>query len=383
MDIQILPSIHKVEAPAWDALTDGSPFQRHAFFVALEDNGCLGPESGWVPRYLCFYERDALVGCMSAFVKTHSMGEFVYDFGWARSAQSYGIPYYPKLVIGAPFSPVAGQRVHARTDAHRRAMLEALPRIAKKLGCAGTHILFPRLDEASIAPEYGAFVRHAFQFQWHNEDYTTFDDYLAKLRSRRRKEVRRERRSVASQGIEVRALDGASVPQSYVRKIFELYLATVRQYSWGQAYLTEGFFRQVLETMPEHVVFFGAYRDGELVAGAFCLRDETTLYGRYWGSFVDAPHLHFETSLYAPMEWAIKQGIRCIEPGAGGEHKFSRGFLPTKTYSAHWHGHEGFHAALDDFCQREARAVDAHIAHLLKEETPFHRQPSGEGADSE
>lgn len=383
MDIQIVPSIHKVEASEWDALTDGNPFQRHAFFAALEDNDCLGEESGWRPHYLCFYEEGALVGCMSAFVKTHSMGEYVYDFGWARSAQSYGIPYYPKLVIGAPFSPVAGQRVHARTDEYRRAMLDAVPAIAKKLGCVGAHILFPPQEEAALAREYGASVRHAFQFQWRNDDYTSFDDYLSKLRSRRRKEVRRERRSVAAQGIEVRALEGADIPKSYYRKIFELYIATVRQYSWGQVYLTEGFFRQVLETMTAQVVFFGAYRGETLIAGAFCLRDDTTLFGRYWGSFEEAPHLHFETSLYAPIEWAIREGIRCIEPGAGGEHKLSRGFLPTKTYSAHWHGHEGFHAALDDFCQREARAVDAHIEHLLKEETPFHRQPSGEGAGSE
>lgn len=373
MDIKIRRSIHEIDARAWNELTDGNPFQHHAFFAALEDNDCLAPSTGWYPRYICLYDGDELVGGMSAFIKTHSMGEYVYDFSWARTAQQYGLDYYPKMIVAAPFSPVEGQRIHAKNEAARKTLMAALPNIAQAHGCEGAHVLFPTKEESTALKTQGAMVREAFQFQWHNEGYGDFDDYLSALRSRRRKEVRRERRSVEKQGISIRVHEGKEIPSSYDREIFDLYRRTVEQYHYNQMYLNQGFFHQLMQTMPEHLVFFGAYKDEHLIAGAFCMRDETKLFGRYWGSKEDVPHLHFETSLYAPIEWAIREKIQTIEPGAGGEHKFSRGFLPTKTYSAHWHFHPDFHYALDDFCGREAVAIDQHIHELITNETPFQR----------
>lgn len=375
MDIEVVRSIHALPAEAWNRLTDGNPFQRHEFFAALEDTGCVGSESGWYPSYIVVREQGELAAVASSFVKTHSMGEYVYDFSWARSAQHYGIAYYPKLVVASPFSPVSGQRLHARNEDARQRLAAAIPVVAKEIGCAGAHILFLKEDECANAEASGAMIRHAFQYQWHNRGYGTFDDYLESLRSRRRKEVRRERRSVQAAGIHVRALTGREIPHSYIREIYKLYLSTCNQYQGGGVYLNEAFFERVITTMPEQVVFFGAYRGETLVAGAFCLRDHSKLFGRYWGSREDVPNLHFETSLYAPIEWAIKEGIQTIEPGAGGEHKFPRGFLPTKTFSAHWHNHPSFHDALADFCQRETAAIDQHIHQLLTEETPFQRDP--------
>ena len=374
MDIQIARSIREVPATTWDALTDGNPFQSHAFLLAMEENACVGPDSGWYPAHILLREEGDLVAAASAYVKTHSMGEYVYDFSWARAAEQHGIPYYPKLVVASPFSPVAGARLHAKTAQARNELAKRLPDIAKKLGCVGAHVLFLSSAERDSVIEHGAMIREGFQYQWHNQDYQSFDDYLKNLRSRRRKEVRRERRAVAQAGIHVKALLGHELTPDYVREIFHLYESTCQQYSWGRVYLNHAFFEQIVRTIPENIVFFAAYRDEELIAGAFCLRDETKLFGRYWGSKEEIPNLHFETSLYAPIEWAIREGIQTIEPGAGGEHKFPRGFLPTKTYSAHWHFHSGFHDALAEFCVREAHAVDQHIEHLLNEETPFQRK---------
>lgn len=374
MNIQMLSSMNAIDAAAWDAFTDGNPFQSHTFLRILEDTGCVGGDTGWHPTYLCIFEDGHLVAGAAAYLKTHSMGEFVYDFQFARYAEHHGLSYYPKIVVASPYSPVAGQRLHAKTESLRTVLAEALLSLAVKVGAHSANILFPEEREASYALAAGYYQRDAFQYQWHNAGYASFDDFLANMRSKRRKEIRRERRAVRDSGFEVRAIDGLSIPDAWIDTIYGYYRSTCEQYAWGRAYLSRAFFAELIQRMPESVMFFGAFEGEALKGGAFCLRSGDTLYGRYWGAEVDVPFLHFETCLYAPIDWAIAHGVQKIEPGAGGEHKFPRGFMPTRTISLHRHLDPHFHRALAHFCDNEAEAIQNHIQALTEKETPFQRQ---------
>lgn len=372
MKPRIVRHIDEIAEDVWNALVGDDPFQRHAFLHGLELCGCVGPGTGWAPSYIVLEDATEIVGVAAAYIKTHSMGEYVYDFQWARAAQMHGIPYYPKLVVTSPFSPVEGTKLHAKNDEARRVLAQSIPHLAEALGCVGAHVLFAHSYECELMEGFGAMTRVSHQFHWENEAYASFDDYLGALRSRRRKEIRRERRAVHKAGIDVRVLEGSKISLELASDIFEFYDRTHAEYGWT-GYLNERFFSDLLKNMPESIVFFGAYRGDELIAGAFCLRDAERLYGRYWGTREDISQLHFETALYAPIEWAIREGVRVIEPGAGGQHKFRRGFMPRRTYSSHWHVAPSFHEALQSFCAREARAIDTHIEELIRTSTPFRR----------
>jgi|SRR5690625_117811 len=372
MKIEIVHEISAIPAEIWNGLVGDHPFQQHAFLDGLERCGCVGGDSGWTPAHIVLRAGDTICGVVAAYVKNHSMGEYVYDFSWARAAQSYGIPYYPKLVVTSPFSPVEGPRLHAKTSAYRLALAEAIPRVAQDLGCVGAHVLFPYSYECTLLENAGAFTRTGLQFHWENHSYKTFDDYLNDLRSRRRKEVRRERRAVTDAGITTRVLAGEEIPAAYTADIYTFYEQTHQNYGWT-GYLNEAFFTHLHTYMRENLVFCGAYRGEALIGGAFCLRDAKRLYGRYWGAREDIDQLHFETALYGPIAWSIQEGIQVIEPGAGGQHKFRRGFMPRKTYSNHWHFEPAFHRALAEFSERERAAIDEHIQELTIQSTPFRR----------
>lgn len=376
MKFQSSPTIRSISAEDWNRLYDGNPFQSYAFLSALETTNCVGPKTGWFPVYFTLEDENQVVGCAAGFIKTHSMGEFVYDFSWGQEASRYGIPYYPKLVFASPFSPVTGQRLHLADEKYREPFVQGIESAARQLGLHSANFLFPTIEEAksiqAVQPKYA--LRAAFQYQWKNGNYRCFDDYLQALRSKRRKEVRRERNYVASLGIEVLPILGKDISLEIVADIIRFYRSTSEKYTWGNAYLTDEFFHEIVGTMPENIVFFAAYRVGEIVAGAFCVYSDTTLYGRYWGADVDVPNLHFETCLYAPIEWAIQQGLQVFEPGAGGEHKFSRGFLPQKTVSLHWHFQPAFHALVQRFCAAEEKQVEEYMAELSTQETPFKRE---------
>lgn len=377
MKLETMPSIEAIAAEDWDALVGDYPFQSHAFFLALERTACVGKGTGWQPIYFVIRQDDELIATAACFIKAHSMGEFVYDMGWAREAERYGIRYYPKLVAASPFSPVTGPRLHAKTPALQGALARAIVDVAERLGCAGAHVLFPSpSEEENIRNEYQSFARRThFQYQWFNQGYASFDDFLQALRSRRRKEIRRERNSIANAGIHVEAKIGGSLTADEIQRVAQLYRITCDRFAWGGAYLSDEFFHEFIRLAPDKVVFFDAQREGETIAGAFCVRAQTRLYGRYWGSFHDVPNLHFETCFYRPIEWAIEQGIEVFEPGAGGEHKFARGFMPTLTSSLHRHFHPGFHDAIDRFCGEESAIVEREIDHLSSLESPYKRDP--------
>ena len=382
-------SVSAVDAAAWDGLVGRqSPFLRHAFLAALEASDCVGERSGWLPLHLTVHLTDEaggrgtrLVGLAPAFLKAHSMGEFVYDWAWADAAQRLGISYYPKLVLAAPFSPVSGPRLYAAPDLDantaqqvKSALLVGAAEHARQLDCSGVHVLFCTKDEVALAERHGFAHRLGCQFHWTNEGYTDFESFLSRFPSKRRNQIRRERRRVKEQGVEITALSGPAVDDSLIEPAFEFYGATVDRYVWGRRYLNRRFFELLWRDMREHLQLVIARKNGHIVGGSINLQTDQPAprrFGRYWGTRAvpgepaEIDSLHFEVCAYAAIEDCIKSGITVFEAGAGGEeHKLVRGFLPSATHSAHLLFEPRFHFAVDDFCKREAVHVRDRIEQL-------------------
>lgn len=309
----------------------------------MEDTGCVTPEAGWLPQIVTLYEDDRLVGALPAYLKGNSYGEFVYDWAWADLAHRMGVEYYPRLIVASPFSPVTGPRMLVApdgTDAQQRvwrdALGDAMAEIVDRSGLSSGHVLFAPEAEARALEDRGWFLRVAHQYHWHNDGYADFDDFLSRFRSKRRRSIRRERRLVRDAGYTIETLAGPDVSVALMDRIFEFYAATCDRYVWGRRYLNRDFFAQVHETMPDLIrVFIARDASGDIVAGTFNLQKGDRLYGRYWGAVADAPLLHFETCYYSMIEFAIARGLAAVEPGQGGEHKYTRGFAPQPMYSAH------------------------------------------------
>ncbi len=361
-------AVHDVSQSAWDALVaDDSPFLEWAWLSSLEDSGSASPSTGWTPRHLTLWEDDRLIGACPVYEKDHSMGEFVFDQGWATAAMRAGIAYYPKLVVGVPMTPITGSRVLAlprdRTDA-----VAALAGVLEDRCTAGdfssVHVNFCRGMEVEELAARGWFRRTGLQYHWTNAGFTSFDDYLGSLRSKRRNQVRRERREVAAAGVEVSVLTGGEIPDELFPHIYELYSRTVDRLPWGQRYLNRRFFELVRERFRERLTFVVARLRGQLIAAAFNVEKGDTLYGRYWGARRGVRHLHFEVCYYAGIEHCIARGLKRFEPGAGGEFKHLRGFDAVATESMHWIAHPGLAAAVRDYLGRERRAVADEIEWL-------------------
>lgn len=375
MRIRTWPAVTDIGEETWDTLTrDASPFLEYGFLSALEDSGCVGGDSGWYPLLLTAHadEASALagddpLGAAPAYVKTHSMGEFVYDWSWADAAARMRVEYYPKLVITSPFTPVAGPRLLTRSDLDagvrddvRRALLAGALQVARRSGCHGVHMLFCTDEERRLAEEVGFAHRLGSQLHWENAPYDSFADYLDRFKSKRRNQIRRERRRVREEGVEVACYAGDLVADEHLEPAFRFYAATVDRFSWGRRYLNEHFFELLWERMRPRLHVVLAERGGQTIAGALNLRKGERLYGRYWGADAEVSGLHFEVCSYASIEDCIRVGSRVFEAGAGAYgHKHARGFLPTATHSVHRHFHPRFHAAIADFCEREA----SHLRH--------------------
>lgn len=376
LEVHAHTSVAAIGAAAWDGLVQkASPFLRYAFLSALEESGCVGEKTGWIPFHLAAYRESRLVGLAPAFIKAHSMGEFVYDWAWADAAQRMGIPYYPKLVLAAPFSPVTGRRlfVAAGEDpAIAQALLHGATEHARHVGCSGVHMLFCTQKEVALAQSLGSAHRLGCQFHWTNPGYVDFEAFLSRFDSKRRNQIRRERRRVKEQGVEVIALRGAEVDDGLIDFAFEFYGATVDRYVWGRRYLNRRFFELLWRDQRDDLQLMVARREGQLVGGSINLQSDTGAglrrFGRYWGTTAEAESidsLHFEVCSYAAIEDCIKTGVTVFEAGAGGEqHKLVRGFLPTPTHSTHLLFEPRFHDAVDDFCMREARHVQDQIESL-------------------
>ena len=362
--VTIGTSYTDVEASEWDALVgQGSPFLEHAYLAGLEQLDCAVAETGWTPRPVLVRHEGRLVAAAPGWVKTHSMGEFVYDHGWADAAQRAGLRYYPKLVIGVPFTPVTGQRLLVAPgldETHwRRVLLAGLE--AAMEDAEGLHILFDTESESASLADFGLFRRSQYQFHWVNRGYGSFDDYLGALRSKTRKMIKRERRAVS--GLDIRVVQRPSA-EAMVR-MQGFYANTCSQFGpWGRVYLSPEFFVHLGESWGERVVLIEAARDGEVVGATFNVLKGDRLYGRLWGASAEIDCLHFECCYYKTVEFAIEQQLAVFEPGHGGGHKYRRGFEPTMTWSNHALRHRGLHQALEQHCEREVERVAAQVAHL-------------------
>jgi predicted N-acyltransferase len=375
MKLKILRAITELDAAQWNALqgTD-NPFLRHEFLAALEDNGCVGETHGWLPSHLAALDAGGrLLGAVPLYQKHNSYGEFVFDWAWADAYQRNGLHYYPKAVAAVPYTPATGPRILIAEQADRRAVSEQLIQTAlewcRREALSSLHWLFTDARDTRCLEQSGLMLRLGCQYHWHNPGYRDFDDYLDSFSSRKRKKVRRERRYVREQGIEVRVVHGHEATDTQLRLMHDFYRATFER-KWGYPTLNAAFFRDLAARMGPQLVFFIAYREQAPVAGAICLRSEDTLYGRHWGCYQNYHSLHFETCYYQGIEYCIARGLRRFEPGAQGEHKVSRGFMPTPTWSAHWIAHPGFRETIRRFLDQETDAMRDYMAEL-SEQSPF------------
>jgi hypothetical protein len=365
--MRVIASIDEVEPRAWDALLppETPPFVRHAFLAALEASGCVGGDTGWTPVHLGLWQDDRLVAAAPLYRKTHSWGEYVFDWAWADAYHRNGLRYYPKLLCAVPFTPVGGPRLLAREPGHRAALAAALLAHARASRLSSLHVLFPGEGEADALAAEGCLIRTGVQFHWRNQGYASFEDFLAALAQPKRKKIRAERRKVAEQGIVARRIAGEAITPAMWRFFMRCYGATYAAHG-SEPYLNLGFFERIGREMPESLILVLAERDGEPVASSLLMRDAQRLYGRYWGSVAAIPFLHFECAYYQAIEAAIELGIGTIEGGAQGEHKMARGFLPVATRSAHWLREPAFADAVERFLSREGSMIDAYLDELAE-----------------
>jgi predicted N-acyltransferase len=364
------PGVGDISPADWDALSGGGgPFLSHAFLSALEESGSVGPGSGWSPAPITIEENGRLVAAAPAYLKSHSQGEYVFDHSWAEAWQRAGGQYYPKLQVAVPFTPVPGRRL---LGTRPQQLLAALESVTVRNGLSSAHITF--IDElgAGECEARGWAIRQGVQYHWFNRGYASFDDFLAALSSRKRKAIRKER-AAACAGLEVRAFRGAEIGGAEWTAMWAFYQDTGAR-KWGHPYLTRAFFDRIAETMGDQLLLFLAVRDGQPIAGALNFIGDDTLYGRYWGCLADVPFLHFELSYYRAIEWAICNGLTCVQAGAQGEHKLSRGYEPVLTRSAHFIPDPNFRAAVDQFVEQERDAIAQEIE-WLRRDLPY-RQDS-------
>ena len=399
---RVVASLASVDAAQWNALEHGpSPFAEHGFLLALERSGSVGAKAGWDPVYVLVeapidasrdpgaaraqqpgeIPRTRLVGAVAAYVKAHSYGEYIFDWAWARAAERAGLAYYPKLVIAVPMTPATGPRLLVARDVSRGPVVASLVAgvraVAERRRCASIHWLFTTAAEQAELQEHGFMPRASFQYHWHNQGYASFDEFLARLTSRRRKQLRKERARVHAAVPAVEWVPGAELDAAEIATIDRFYRTTTHNH-FGQDYLQPGFFTEVVASQPERVQWARVRRDGRTIAGALYFETDAALYGRYWGCDEQVEFLHFEASYYAAIERCIARKTPLFEAGAQGEHKLIRGFVPASTYSSHWIRHPGFAAAIEGFLKEETVAVQGHMRELATL-LPFR----DEGADRE
>lgn len=354
----------EIDADGWDALRrDDQPFTGHAFLAALETTGCVTAGTGWTPQHLLLRDRrDTLVGAIPMYLKSHSWGEFVFDFSWAEAYSAHGLPYYPKLLAMCPFTPVTGTRLLAAGREPRllATLADAIIGVATDNGLSSAHVLFTAADEQQALVDAGFLPRRECRFIWSNRDYDNFEAFLGELRASRRKQIKRERRRVGEQGIEVRTHRGCDLDAADWRQVYALTAGTFLMRG-NRPYLSLGFLRQAAADAATGMVVNVARQKDQIVGAAILFRDQHTLYGRYWGAAAEYDCLHFETCYYRGIEYCIEHGLQRFDPGTQGSHKLRRGFAPTPTWSAHWIADRRFRNAIDSYLRVEGAEVDRYI----------------------
>lgn len=370
LTVRLAASVGQFQPAEWNALGgDRNPFVSHEFLTAMEDSGSVGPGTGWEPAPIVITDdTSALLAAMPSYAKGHSQGEYVFDHSWADAWHRAGGRYYPKLQIAAPFTPASGPRLLMRDESLAPHLLKAAETVCANNGLSSAHATFIEPDQRSLFEAGGWLMRSDIQFHWLNRDYASFDDFLAALTSRKRKDLRKER-SAACGGLTIRHLTGSDIREEHWDAFWVFYQDTGAR-KWGQPYLTREAFSLLGERMGERIILILAYDGATPIAGALNFAGSDALYGRYWGCTRDVRFLHFELCYYQAIDIAIERGLSRVEAGAQGGHKLARGYEAVQTLSAHWIADAGFRNAIADFLERE-RAGVAQDQLYLDTRTPF------------
>lgn len=368
LTVRLLERVRDVPREAWDALVrdESSPFVEWTWLDCLESTGCASAEHGWLPRHFAVYRGSDLVAVAPAYIKAHSEGEFVFDWAWADLAERLGVGYYPKLIFAVPFTPATGDRLLVAPGEDRDSLIGAVASAAWQLvlqaNLSGAHVLFAHEAEAKTWAAHDFAPRYGIQFHWQNRGYASWEDFLATFNAKRRHQIRREVSQAEREGIQVRTWDGQPNERD-VRAMFTFYKSTIEKFFYGRQYLNYAFFDAVATRFAHRLSWVFAYRNGEAMAGAFNVASATRLFGRYWGATEHVPFLHFHVCYYHGIRECIARGLQAFEPGAGGEHKLPRGFMPTVTHSAHAIAHPRLRSILLPHLARERAAVLAQVEH--------------------
>lgn len=367
--VQIVGSIAEVDAHQWDALAAGMPLLSHAFLSALETSGSVGEGTGWNPGMMIIREQETLIGAIPLYIKSHSYGEYVFDWAWADAYEQSGFAYYPKLLAAIPFSPITSTRLLANNDETKLLLIEALESVMQQHELSSAHVLFPDDSDAAVLEKVDWIKRTGVQFRWENAAYESFEHFLQGLSHNKRKKIRQERKKVDKAGVTCRLIKGAAATQADWDFFYQCYCKTYEEHR-STPYLTRAFFDTIAQTMPQHILLIMAKVEGEPIASTLNFYDETTLYGRYWGAMQFVSGLHFELCYYQAQQFCIDENIQYFEGGAQGEHKLARGFKPRPTCSYHKIAHPDFERAIKDFLAREANGMAVYTSEL-EERAPF------------
>ena len=382
-EVRVLNQISDVPRQAWDSILPPSagPFMQYSFLSLLEKTGCVSAETGWQPSHLALYEAggDTLLGILPLYLKTHSYGEYVFDWSWAEAYTQAGLPYFPKALSAIPFTPVTSSRLLARSTEHQEALIAGLKQLLGELNLSSAHILFPVEEEANLLGEAGFLKRESVQFHWHNQGYRDFEAFLSTLTMKRRKNIKRERKQVQGAGITFEHLSGESMTEEDVLFFYRCYRNTYQNH-YSTPYLNQLFFQEWVQEMPRNLHLIVAKREGQAIASALLVidRELSKAYGRYWGCVEQHPCLHFETAFYQAIEYCIREGIQTLEGGAQGEHKMARGFMPTSVFSYHHLSDPRFAAAVARFLERERQGIGLYLDELA-EHSPLRQNSDSSG----
>ncbi len=373
LKVDLADSVTSLDRQSWDALVGGMPLLSHAFLSALEESKSIGNGTGWQSCPMLVFDDEALVGGLPLYVKSHSCGEYVFDWAWAEAYEKNGLNYYPKLIAAIPFSPITSQRLLVASVNNasqiQSLMVETLEEITRSNQFSGAHVLFPNEDSAKVLSEANWLQRHGVQFQWKNESFENFEGFLSQLTQEKRKKIRQERKKVVNSGVVCHRVKGPDISEAQWEFFYQCYCNTYREHR-STPYLSREFFKIIAKTMPQHILLVMAYKDGAPIASALNFYDQNTLYGRYWGCLEYVPNLHFELCYYQAQEFCIAENIQYFEGGAQGEHKLARGFKPKATCSFHQIAHPQFANAIEDFVMREAHGI-AKYTNELEDRAPF------------
>jgi predicted N-acyltransferase len=369
LTVEIQDSFSEIDATQWDALSNGMPLLSHAFLDAMERSGSIGRGTGWQPYPMLVKNAQTLVGAMPLFLKTHSYGEYVFDWAWADAYQRNGMHYYPKLLSAIPFSPITSSRLMAKSAQVQMLMLEGLNETMEKHGISSAHVLFPDDASAVKLKEAGWMQRQGVQFRWQNAGFKSFDDFLQTLSHDKRKKIKQERKKILSSNVVCRQIKGSDITEAEWDFFYACYTNTYHEHH-STPYLTREFFRLIGQSMAANILLVLAYLDDAPIASALNIFDQGALYGRYWGAVKYVPNLHFELCYYQAQEFCIAEGIEYFEGGAQGEHKLARGFTARPTCSFHRIAHPDFAEAIQEFVTREAQGIAAYTSEL-EERAPF------------